>query len=120
MTRYLISFGADAMKNVPDEDMAAVGAAARAVAWEAGRAGVLVFAGLLQDPEGGSIVASDGSVRVGPPDVAGGAVIVDVPARDAAVEWAAKFAVACRCAQEVREFIPDADLDAMLRARPDR
>lgn len=26
---------------------------------------------------------------------------------DEALEWAAKFAVACRCAQEVREFVPD-------------
>jgi hypothetical protein len=24
-----------------------------------------------------------------------------------ALEWAAKTAVACRCAQEVREFMPD-------------
>jgi hypothetical protein len=24
-----------------------------------------------------------------------------------ALEWAAKIAVACRCAQEVREFLPD-------------
>lgn len=119
MTRYLISFNADAMEHVPDEDMAAVGAAAHAVAWEAGRAGVLVFAGLLQDPKGGSIVATDGTVTVGSPDLTGGAVIVDVPSREAAVEWAAKFAVACRCAQEVREFMPDAELDAMLRATQD-
>jgi hypothetical protein len=33
--------------------------------------------------------------------------IVDVATRDAALEWAAKIAVACRCAQEVREFMPD-------------
>lgn len=116
MTQYLISFNADAMKHVPDEDMAAVGVAAHAVAWEAGAAGVLVFAGLLEDPEGGSIVARDGTVTVRRSDATGGAVIVDVPSRDVAVEWAAKFAVACRCAQEVREFMPDAELDAMLRA----
>jgi hypothetical protein len=24
-----------------------------------------------------------------------------------ALEWAAKIAVVCRCAQEVREFVPD-------------
>lgn len=34
----------------------------------------------------------------------GGFTVVDVPTREAALEWAAKIAVACRCAQEVREF----------------
>ena len=37
----------------------------------------------------------------------GGFSIVDVPSREEAVKWAAKFAVACRCAQEVREILPD-------------
>ena len=37
----------------------------------------------------------------------GGFSIVDVTSREAAVKWAAKFAVACRCAQEVREILPD-------------
>jgi hypothetical protein len=32
-----------------------------------------------------------------------------------ALAWAAKIAVACRCAQEVRELMPDAEQDAMLR-----
>ncbi|WP_328991477.1 hypothetical protein OG394_34905 [Kribbella sp. NBC_01245] len=31
---------------------------------------------------------------------------VFVPTWDAALEWAAKVAVACRCAQDVREFFP--------------
>jgi hypothetical protein len=30
-----------------------------------------------------------------------------VSSREEAVEWAAKFATACRCAQEIREFMPD-------------
>jgi hypothetical protein len=33
-------------------------------------------------------------------------MVVDVPSREAALEWAAKIAVACRCAQEVRVFLP--------------
>jgi hypothetical protein len=33
--------------------------------------------------------------------------IIDVPSREEALQWAAKIAVACRCAQEVREFGPD-------------
>ena len=39
----------------------------------------------------------------------GGFSIVDVPSREEALKWAAKIAVACRCAQEVREFLPDPD-----------
>jgi hypothetical protein len=37
----------------------------------------------------------------------GGFSVVDVPSREEALEWAAKIAVACRCAQEVREFLSD-------------
>ena len=37
----------------------------------------------------------------------GGWTVLDLPSREAALEWAAKFATACRCAQEVREFGPD-------------
>ena len=33
--------------------------------------------------------------------------IIDVPSREEALQWATKIAVACRCAQEVREFGPD-------------
>jgi hypothetical protein len=38
-----------------------------------------------------------------------------VPSREEALHWAAKIAVACRCAQEVREIGADPELDAMLR-----
>ena len=58
-----------------------------------------------------SIVATDGKVIDGPhPEakaVIGGFAIVDVPSREAALQWAAKFAAACRCAQEVREIMFD-------------
>ena len=37
----------------------------------------------------------------------GGFTVIDVTSRERAVEWAAKIAVACRCAQEIREFMPD-------------
>jgi len=40
-------------------------------------------------------------------EVIGGFAVVDVPSREEALEWAAKIAVACRCAQEVRELLPD-------------
>ena len=58
-----------------------------------------------------SVVATEGTVADGPyPEteaVVGGFSIIDVPSREAALEWAAQFAVACRCAQEVREIMFD-------------
>jgi hypothetical protein len=39
-------------------------------------------------------------------EVVGGLMVVDVPTREEALEWATKIAVACHCAQEVREFLP--------------
>jgi hypothetical protein len=34
----------------------------------------------------------------------GGYTILALPSRKAGLEWSAKVAVACRCAQEVRQF----------------
>ena len=107
MTRYLISFDANAMDHIPEEDMSTVSEAAHAVVQEAMDAGVWVFGGGILDQKA-RIVAGDGTVTDGPyPEAVGGMSIVDVPSREEAVEWAAKIAVACRCAQEVREFMPD-------------
>ena len=33
-----------------------------------------------------------------------GYTVLELPSRAAALEWAAKIAVACRCSQEVRQF----------------
>ena len=49
------------------------------------------------------------------PEAIGGLTVVEVPSREEALQWAAKIAAACRCAQEVREFGPDPELDEMLR-----
>jgi len=118
MTLYLISFNDGAMDHIPDEDLPDVGKAAHAVVQEAVSAGVLVFGGGLQK-QTASIVATDGMITDGPypetKEVLGGLVIVDVAARDEALAWAAKIAVACRCAQEVREIGEDAERGAMLR-----
>src|SRR6478672_9816393 len=104
MTRYLISFDHGAMDHIPDEEGSAVGEAAHAVVQEAMDAGVFVFAGGCEEA---SVVATDGTVSDAPEGKAyiGGLTIVDVPSRDAALQWAAKIAVACRCAQEVRAFM---------------
>ena len=115
MPQYIISFGAHAMDHIPDEDMPSVAQAAHAVCQEAINAGVFVMAGGLEDLPA-SIVTTDGTVTDGPrPDAMSGITIVDVPSREQALEWAAKIARACRCAQEVREIGFDPELDAMLR-----
>jgi hypothetical protein len=107
MPRYLISFDAHAMDHIPAEEMPAVAEAAHAVAQEAMDTGVWVFGGGLEHQKA-SVVATDGTVTDGPyPEAVGGFCVVDVPSRGEALEWAAKNAVACRCAQDVREFMPD-------------
>jgi hypothetical protein len=108
MTRYLISFDDGAM-TFPQEDLPAVAEASHAVVREAKDAGVWVFGGGMHSHEDVSVVSTDGTVANGPEGKAyiGGFSVVDVPSRDEALKWAAKIAVACRCAQEVREFLPD-------------
>jgi hypothetical protein len=107
MPRYLISFDAHAMDHIPDEEMPAVARAAHEVVEEARSAGVWVFGGGLVS-ERASVVATDGTVTDGPhPEAVGGLCVVDVPSREEALKWAAKTAVACRCAQEVRAFMRD-------------
>ncbi|MGW0093358.1 YciI family protein [Streptomyces sp. NPDC003328] len=109
MTRYLISFDDGAM-TFPEEELPQVAEASHEVVRQAQDAGVWVFGGGLQRQQA-SIVATDGTVTDGPyPEtkaVLGGFSIIDVPSREDALEWAAKFAAACRCAQEVRDIMPD-------------
>ncbi|MEV7969761.1 YciI family protein [Sphaerisporangium sp. NPDC088356] len=118
MTQYLISFNDGAMDHIPDEDWGDVGKASHAVVQEAVNAGVWVFGAGLERQRA-SIVATDGTVADGPypetKEVIGGFLVVDVASREEALAWAAKTAVACRCAQEVRELMPDPETDAMLR-----
>ena len=111
MARYLISFDAHAMDHISDEDMPAVGEASHAVVHEAMDAGVWVFGGGLLNQKA-SIVATDGTVADGShPQAVGGLSVIDAPSREEALKWAAKIAVACRCAQEVRELMPDPTVD---------
>jgi hypothetical protein len=109
LTRFLISFDDGAMI-FPEEDLPDVAEAAHKVVYEAKDAGVWIFGGGLLS-QSASIVATDGTVTDGPyPEakaVIGGFSIIDVPSREEALEWAAKIAVACCCAQEVRELLPD-------------
>jgi len=109
MTQYLISFD-DGWMDFPEEDLPDVAKAAGEVVREARDAGVWVFGAGLESQRA-SIVATDGTVSDGPypeaKEVLGGFAVVDVATREEALRWAAKIAVACRCAQELRVLLPD-------------
>ena len=112
MTHFLISFN-DGDMTFPEEDLPDVSEASHAVVRAAKDAGVWVFGGGLLEPGEARVVSTDGTVTEGLPprrtQTIGGFSIIDVPSRDEALEWAARIAVACRCAQEVREFMDDPD-----------
>ena len=108
--KYLISFPSGAMQ-FPEEDFQAVSDAAHAVLEEAKAAGVWVFGGGIDESVPPVLVAGDGTVTEGTypqtKQIEGGYCVLEVPTREEAVTWAAKFAVACRCAQELRMFMYD-------------
>jgi hypothetical protein len=106
MTKYLVSFPGPAM-DVPAEDMAAVSEAAHTVIREAKHAGVYVFGGGINEDVAPLMVAANGTITnetyPQTKEFNGGFCILELPSRDAAVQWAAKIAQACRCSQELRE-----------------
>lgn len=109
MPRYLISFD-DGTMIIPQADLPAVAEAAHQVVRDAKAAGAWIFGGGVQRQRA-SIVSRDGRITDGAfPEtkaVVGGFSIIEVPSREEALRWAAKFAAACRCAQEVREIMYD-------------
>ncbi|HLO96104.1 MAG TPA: YciI family protein [Burkholderiaceae bacterium] len=110
MSKYLISFPAPAM-DVPAADLPAIGEAARQVIREARAAGVYVFAGGINGDVAPVLVDGDGAVRRGTypqtREFDGGFCVLELPSREAALQWASRIAGACRCAQELREFGED-------------
>ena len=112
MTRYLISFD-DGTMVIPDGELEAVADAAHNVVRAAQAAGAWITGGGLAT-QAATIVAVDGTATVGPypetKSVLGGFVILEVGTRADAIEWAARFAAACRCPQEVRELMDDPDI----------
>ena len=94
--------------DVSEEDLAAVGEAARAVIRDAKDAGVYVFGGGINEDVAPLMVAADGTAtnETYPQtrEFDGGFCVLELPSREAAVQWAAKIAMACRCPQELREF----------------
>ena len=109
MTKYLITFPSEAMVLTAEEFQQA-GIDSRAVIEEAKEPGVYVFGGGIDENVDPVLVSADGSVSAeiypGTP-LNGGFTVLEVPTRDDAVLWAQKIAVACRCGQELREFMYD-------------
>ena len=99
--------------NVPAEEMAAVADASHGVIREAKAAGVYVFAGGINSEVAPVMVAPDGNCASETyrqtKEFDGGFCVLELPSRADAVQWAAKLAEACRCAQELREFYYDAE-----------
>lgn len=95
---------------VSDGDLPAVSADSHAVIEEMKAAGVYVFGGGIDESIDPVLVAPDGSAsRETYPEsrLSGGFLVLEVPTRAEALDWARKIAVACRCAQELREFMYD-------------
>ena len=112
MPRYLISFDDGSMDHIPARDFPAVGEAAHAVVQDAKETGVWIFGGGVERQQA-TIVDTEGTATDGPiPEikpVIGGFSIIEVSSHTEALNWAARFARACRCPQEVREIMYDPD-----------
>jgi hypothetical protein len=109
MTKYLITFPSDAMV-LTDEEFPIVVAESHAVIEEAKAAGVYVFGGGIDEDVDPVLVSADGAVGTEThpgSELKGGFTVLELPTREEAVEWARKIAVACRCSQELREFMYD-------------
>ena len=106
MTKYLISFPSAAMV-LTDDEFPIVSADSHAVIEEAKAAGVYVFGGGIDESVAPVLVGADGSVSADlhpGSELTGGFAVLELPTRDAALEWAQKLAAACRTSQELREF----------------
>ncbi|WP_341677018.1 hypothetical protein [Niveibacterium sp. SC-1] len=107
MAKYLISFPSAAMV-IPEGEFEAVVHDSHAVIEEAKAAGVYVFGGGIDEAVPPVLVSADGSVAEGgypwAPSLDGGFCVLEVPSREAAIEWAARIAKGCHCAQELRAF----------------
>lgn len=109
MTKYLISFPSEAMQ-ITDEELPQVSDDAHAVIEDAKAAGVYVFGGGIAEDVDPVLVSADGSVsaEIYPGSyLKGGYCVLECATRVDAIEWARKIAVACRCGQELREFMYD-------------
>lgn len=111
MAYYLISFPSSAMNHISEQDFPSVVESSHAVIREAKAAGVYVFGGGIDEHMPPVMVSGDGTVTPGTfPETSnfnGGFFVLNVPTRQEAEKWAAKMAVGCGCAQELRRFMFD-------------
>ena len=109
MSKYVISFPSRAMQ-LSEEQLGRAAVDARAVIEQAKAAGVYVFAGGINESVDPVLVASNGSLMPGiypGSQLDGGFTVLELPTRQDAEAWARRIAVACRCSQELREFMYD-------------
>jgi hypothetical protein len=113
MTRYLIKFD-DGDMTFPEEETPEVSEDVHVIVRAAQESGAWIFGGGLHHQEIVSVVATDGTITDGPyPETKehlGGFSIIEAPTKEEALEWAAKFAAACRCAQTVLEIMDDPEV----------
>jgi hypothetical protein len=114
MTEYLIFFNQQWVGDHSEEWFRGRGPLAKAVVQEMKAAGVLVFAGGLEeevetaisaDATSGTLTFTDGPF-VETKEYLGGLTVVEVADDEAAKMWAGKVAEACGWPQEVRRFKP--------------
>jgi len=112
MTKYLIYFNQQWVGDHTEEWFRSRGPLAAGVVNEMEAAGVLIFAGGLDeeaedtfsaDATSGTLTFTDGPF-VETTEFLGGLTIVDVPDAESARMWAGKIAEACGWPQEVRRF----------------
>ena len=112
MTQYAIYFNQQWVGDHTEEWFRGRGPLSRAVVDEMRAAGVLVFAGGLEeeletafsaDATSGALLVTDGPY-IESKEWLGGLTVIDVADDDTAKVWAGKVAVACGWPQEVRRF----------------
>ena len=111
MAEYMIFFNQQWVPDYPASDFPEIARDARALSEEMKAAGVLVFAGGLEetpplahaDATSGELVVADGPYSR-PAEWLGGFAIIDVETEEEARRWTGVLAEACRWPQELRAF----------------
>lgn len=108
MSHYLIYFNQQWVGDHPAEWFASRGPLAREVVAEMQRAGVLVFAGGLEEEIELAVGSDENGILAGPitrsGEFLGGMTVIKVDTDEEAKLWGAKVAVACGWPQEIRKF----------------
>lgn len=108
MSEYIIYFNQQWVGDHSDDWFAARGPLARAVVSEMKTAGVLVFAGGLEEDIELAFGADHEGIVSGPitatGEYLGGLTIIEVPSDQEAKMWGAKVGQACGWPQEIRKF----------------